>query len=168
MTYLNTNALPANHVVEAILKDPVMTDYTRFVISAPDTLTILSKIVADKRITSKEDEPGLWLEQAEFPLASLPWIVKTIENKFWPQPSQGGLPNDVLHVSITIAGEELKIKHVPKCSEEGDTGIKMQNLSRPAINGRSPVQSVLLPNKLLRQAGLLQTFKDLCIRYNLP
>ena len=162
--YLNTSALPANHVVEAILQDPVMTDYTRFVVSAPDTLIILSKIVADKRISSKEDEPGLWLEQAEFPLVSLPWIVETIEDKFWPLPSQGGLPNDVLHVSTTVEGEELKIKHVPKCSDDGEKGIKLQNLSRPAVNGRSNVQSVLLPNKLLRQAGLLQIFKDLCIR----
>lgn len=168
MTYLNTDALPAKHVVEAAVKDPVMTDYTRFVISAPDTLIIVSKIVADKRISSKEDEPGLWLEQAEFPLIALPWIVKTIEEKFWQLPSQGGLPNDVLHVDGTIAGEELRIRHVPKCSDDGEKGIKLQNLSRTAVNGRGNSQSVLLPNKLLQQAGLLQMFKNLCSKNNLP
>ncbi|MDP5138402.1 hypothetical protein ORJ04_20850 [Rheinheimera baltica] len=168
MTYLNTDALPAYYVVEAVVQDPVMTDYTRFVISAPNTLIILSKIVADKRISSKEDEPGLWLEQAEFPLIALPWVVKTIEVKFWQLPSQGGLPNDVLHVDGGFAGEELKIKHIPKCSDDGEKGIKLQNLSRITVNGRGTSQSVLLPNKLLQQSGLLQMFKNLCSKNNLP
>ena len=167
MAYLNTDALPANHVVEAAVQDPVMTDYTRFVISAPDTLIILSKIVADKRISSKEDEPGLWLEQAEFPLIALPWIVKTVEDKFWQLPTHGSLANDVLHIDGTIAGEQLRIRHVPKCSDDGETGIKLQNLSRPAVNGRANIQSVLLPNKLLRQTGLLHMLKNLCNKKNL-
>lgn len=144
-----------------------MTDYTRFVICSPDTLIFLSKIVADKRISSKEDEPGLWLEQAEFPLVALPWIVRMIEEKFWRLPSQGGLPNDTLHISGNIAGEQLKIRHAPQCSDDGEKGIKLQNLSRPAVNGRGNSQSVLLPNKLLKQAGLLQILKDLCSKNNL-
>jgi hypothetical protein len=167
MAYLNTNALPKNHIVEAVISDPVMTDYTRFVIASPDSLIILSKIIADKRISSKEDEPGLWLEQAEFPLASLPWLINIIENKFWLQPIQGGLPNDVLHVDGTIAGEQLKIRHAPHCSEDGETGIKLQNLSRRAVNGKSSIQSVLLPNKLLQLSGLLQVFKNISVKHNL-
>ena len=147
-------------------QDPVMTDYTRFVICSPDTLIFLSKIVADKRISTKEDEPGLWLEQAEFPLVALPWIVRMIEEKFWRLPSQGGLPNDTLHISGNIAGEQLKIRYSPQCSDDGEKGIKLQNLSRPAVNGRGNSQSVLLPNKLLKQAGLLQILKDLCSKNN--
>lgn len=167
MTYINTASLPSNHSTESVIKDPVMTDYTRFVISGSETLIFLSKIIADKRISSKEDEPGLWLEQAEFPLVALPWIVRMIEEKFWRLPSQGGLPNETLHIDATIAGEELRIRHVPKCSDDGEKGIKLQNLSRNAVNGKGNSQSVLLPNKLLQHAGLLQTLKNLCSKNNL-
>ncbi|HCV05071.1 MAG TPA: hypothetical protein DG048_20760 [Pseudoalteromonas sp.] len=167
MTYINTASLPPYHFIEATIKDPVMTDYTRFVISGPKTLIFLSKIIADKRISSKEDEPGLWLEQAEFQLEALPWIVQTIEEKFWRLPSQGGLPNEVLHVDACINGEELRIRHIPKCSDDGEKGLKLQNLSRPAVNGRGNSQSVLLPNKLLRESGLLQVLKSISSKSSL-
>ena len=161
MTFISTTSLPPNHVIESEIKDPVMTDYTRFLIAGPDTLIFLSKIIADKRISSKEDEPGLWLEQAEFPINSIAWIVDTIENKFGPLPSQGGVPNDTLHIDATFSGEQLRIRYVPKCSDDGEKGIKLQNLSRPAVNGRGNSQSVLLPNKLIKNAGLLDALKKL-------
>jgi hypothetical protein len=167
MKFLNTNALPAGYQLQAVIPDPVMTKYTRFIICSAQDLIILNKSIPNP-VFGREDEPGFRLSQAEFPLGALPWMVDTIENKFWKPPSKGGLPNSVLHVNNLVADEDLMVRHAPQCSDEGDTGIYLKNYSRKPIDAWGNSQDVLLPNGLLRDAGLMDLFKQLIEKYKIP
>lgn len=167
MTYINTNALPPQHVIEAVVKDPIMTDTTHFIITNAQDLIFLQKFLP-LPIYGEEDEPGFSLEQCEIPLGSLPWVVDLIENKFWKQASQGGLPNGVLHINKLVDGEDLLLRFSPNCGREGEKGFTLQNFQREDYTGVDNHQSVQLPNRLLRDAGLLDLFKQLIARYQLP
>jgi hypothetical protein len=111
------------------------------------------------------DEPGYNLGQFEMPLTALPWLIDTIENKFWKKASEGGLPGDALKVDTVIAGEHLLIRFSPNCGAEGVKGFTLKNYSR---EGKYiDRQEIQIPYSLLREDGLLQKFKEVCKKYGI-
>lgn len=122
-----------------------------------------SKPMLIRGVSYDTDEPGFDLGQFELPISALPWIIDTIENKFWKKASEGGLSGDVLHVDSDIEGEELRIRFSPNCGDEGIQGFTLKNYSR---KGRYvDWMEVQLPYTLLREDGMLDLLKDISKRY---
>ena len=167
MTYLNTNVLPAGHILEAVIQDPVAADKTHFIVSNEKDLIFLRKF-PPLPIYGKENEPGFALAQTEIPLDALPWIIDIIENKFWKPASQGGLSNSVLHVNNLVAGEDILIRFTPNCGDEGEKGFTLENYARLPLRGSDNHQSIQLSNRLLRDSGLLGLFKQIVSKYQIP
>ena len=118
-------------------------------------------LVRGKLIPTRE--PGYSLAQFELPINAIPWLIDTIENKFWKKASEGGLPGDVLHVDNTIEDEDLRIRFSPNCGGEGVQGFTLENYSRSdrGLNW----QDIQLPYTLLRDDGMLDLLKDISIRH---
>ena len=167
MNYLNTNALPAGHVIEAVIQDPVSTTTTHFIISNNKDLIMLEKY-PPLPIYGKEQEPGFSLVQTEVSLGALPWIIDSIENKFWKAASQGGLSNSILHVNNLVENEDLLLRFTPNCGDEGEKGFTLENYARKPLRGSNNHQSIQLSNRLLCDSGLLELFKTIVSKYQIP
>lgn len=112
-----------------------------------------------KGVLYDTDEPGYDLGQLELPINALPWLIDTIENKFWKKASEGGLPGDTLHVDYIAENENLRIRFSPNCGTEGVQGVTLENYSR---KGRHvDWQEMQLPYSLLREDGMLDLLKDI-------
>lgn len=133
------------------------------------TLYFLNKYPATpmiiKGVSHPTHEPGYNLAQFEVPIKSLPWLIDTIENKFWKKASEGGLPGDVLHVDAIIDEEDLRVRFSPNCGDEGIQGFTFENYSR---KGRSMNwQEMQIPYTLLKEDGLLDLLKNIKQKYAL-
>jgi hypothetical protein len=169
MNYIDTNNLDSD------FKPLGRVDYSAkpgqhfFLFTRDNDFYILEKdpakpmVLPDRVIET--DEPGYNLGQFELPLKALPWLIDTIENKFWKKASEGGLPGDVLHVDAVIEGEDLRIRFSPNCGAEGVQGFTLENYSRQGkiLNW----QEMQIPYTLLREDGMLQKFKDICKKFGM-
>lgn len=118
-------------------------------------------LVRGKLIDTRE--PGYNLAQFELPIAALPWLIDTIENKFWKKASEGGLSGDVLHVDNVVEGEDLRVRFSPNCGDEGVQGFTLENYSR-TDRGQN-WQDMQTPYTLLREDGLLDLLKDISMKH---
>ena len=116
-----------------------------------------------KGVSYNTDEPGYNLDQFEIPMNALPWLIDTIEKKFWKKASEGGLAGDVLHVDNEVEGENLRIRFSPNCGDEGIQGFTVENYSR---KGRYvDWMEMQLPYTLLREDGMLDLLKDIANKH---
>ena len=158
MAFLNTQNLPAGHNIVIALVDAFEKGERFYLITNANEAIFQRKDVYLNTPFRNEDEPGYSLSQFIVPLASLPWLVDIIENKFWKKPSQGGAPADVLHYKNTVEGEALKIRYSPNCRKEFEPGITITNFARP--DGRSRYSKIGIPYYTLKDKGLLAAMKS--------
>ena len=111
------------------------------------------------------------VDQLVLPLEALPWLVDQIENKFWREPWEGGLPRDVLHVQEAIAGEIIRLGRSNNAGAEILPGFTLRNLSRlnrfaegEELNGFN-CQNDVIPDIVLKEGGLFNLLKSIAERY---
>lgn len=167
MNFIDTNNLPADFKQVGRVDCSYNPGEYFLLIICSRILYFLNKYPATplvvKGVSYDTDEPGYDLAQFELPTNALPWLIDTIENKFWKKASEGGLPGDVLHVDNIVEGEELRIRFSPNCGGEGVQGFTLENYGR---KGRAQNwQEMQLPYTLLREDGLLNLLKDISKQY---
>jgi hypothetical protein len=111
--------------------------------------------------TNKRTKVSEWLTyQLEMPKAGLPWIVSTIENKFFKLSHEGGLPKDVFHYAEVVDGEKLMIGRPMYLGtrENPEAGYEISTNSRK--EGRTP-KSLNFTDSFLFEHGLFDLFKDI-------
>jgi len=84
--------------------------------------------------TDGETGESEWLTyQLEMPKSGIPWIVNTLENKFFKLSHEGGLPADVRHYEEVVDGEELGISRAMSLGsgENREAGYTIKTISRP-------------------------------------
>jgi hypothetical protein len=109
--------------------------------------------------TNKRTKVSKWLTyQLEMPKAGLPWIVKTIENKFFKLSHEGGLPKGVYHYAEYVDGEKLMIDRPMYLGtkENPEAGYEISTNSRK--EGRTP-KSLNFTDSFLFEYGLFDLFK---------
>jgi len=165
MSYIDTKNLPQTMDICAISENPINGRETVYTIKQHDTLFFLMKIPSESwYLDGREietDEPGFDLEQIRLPFRALPWLIDLIENKFWKKTSEGGLANNVLHINEMVASEDLLLRFSPNCRAEGVQGFTLENYSHLPDHHLLNHQSIELPYSLLREGGLLQSWKDI-------
>jgi len=165
MSFINTKNLPDDMMIYATNTNPINGLEIVYTIVQQSTLYFLMKAPARPMIFRGEeipnDEPGYDLTQIRIPLRALPWLIDTIENKFWKKTSEGGLANNVLHINEMVASEDLLLRFSPNCRAEGVQGFTLENYSHLPDHHLLNHQSIELPYSLLREGGLLQSWKDI-------
>jgi len=111
--------------------------------------------------TNKRTKVSKWLTaQLEMPKAGLPWIVKTIENKFFKLSHEGGLPKGVFQYSEFVEGEELGIDRLMGLGtkENSEAGYEISTHSRLDEDDMSHYLN--FTDSFLFDHGLLDLFKE--------
>jgi len=99
-----------------------------------------------------------WLHyQLEFPKPGLPWLVDTIENKFFKLAKEGGLPAGVFHFTESVEGERLKVQRCFGLNNRRETGYAFATIDRrdPNIS-----KEFSFTDTALFELGLFAWFKD--------
>jgi len=100
-----------------------------------------------------------WLHyQLEFPKQGLPWLVDTIENKFFKLAKEGGLPAGVFHFTEAIEGERLKVQRCFGLGNCRETGYAFATIDRRDEDDISKHFS--FTDTALFELGLFAWFKD--------
>jgi len=111
-------------------------------------------------LTNKRTKVSKWLTyQLEMPKAGLPWIINTIENKFFKLSHEGGLPKDVYHYSEYVDGEKLMIDRPMFLGtrENPEPGYEIHTNSRKEDDFP---KSLCFTDSFLFDHGLFDLFKD--------
>jgi len=83
--------------------------------------------------TDGETGESEWLTyQLEMPKSGIPWIVNTLENKFFKLSHEGGLPADVRHYEEVVDGEKLGISRAMNLGggDNREGGYTIKTISR--------------------------------------
>ncbi len=100
------------------------------------------------------------ISQKEFPLASLPWFIDTIEDKFWRhKPDLNMQPGDVSE-KATIDDEEIGINPSRNCCAENLFGYSFWNASRKSYLSKTGIHDWQIPRYMLEE-GLLDELKKI-------
>ena len=108
-----------------------------------------------------------WItHQIELPKNGIPWIVKTLENKFFKLSGEGGLPAEVRHYEEVVDGEELGILRVMSLGENEDreAGYAIKTFSRESEWG-SP-RSMSFKDSLWFEHGFFDLLKSAAEKIN--
>lgn len=108
----------------------------------------------------------LEITQEVFPIASLPWFIDTIENKYWAPSSLGSRRVGDLSETGIINGEEIGISYVQHCCAENLPGYVFWNKSRVSHISQVAPQVRDIPKFLLEQS-LLNDFKRISTELNI-
>jgi hypothetical protein len=109
--------------------------------------------------TNPQTGKSKWLHyQLEFPKQGLPWLVDTIENKFFKLAKEGGLPAGVFVYYETIADEELCVQRCFGLGSCRETGYAFATIDRRGKSGISKEYS--FTDTALFELGLFAWFKD--------
>ena len=104
-----------------------------------------------------------WLHyQLELPNQGLPWLVDTIENKFFKYSKEGGLPAGVFHLTESVEGERLKVQRCFGLKNSRVTGYSFATIDRRDKSGISKHYS--FTDEALFELGLFAWFKDIAER----
>ena len=103
------------------------------------------------------------VNQLEFPLAGLPWLVDSIENKFWKKPEEGGL-DGVFHVLATMEGELLRIGRMAHAGAENVPGFNLSNHGRGGYIDETSPQHHAIADAIMKEGGLFERLKKLSER----
>jgi len=108
--------------------------------------------------TNLKSGKSKWLHyQLEFPKQGLPWLVDTIENKFFKLAKDGGLPTGVFHFTESVGGERLKVQRCFGLKNSRITGFAFATIDRrdPNIS-----KDYSFTDEALFELGLFAWFKD--------
>lgn len=105
------------------------------------------------------------MDQEEFPLASLPWIIDRFENGFWKSPQEGGLAIDEHCVEKEFNGERIGINPVAHCCAENLFGYSIWNASRKNYISHTTPQDWNIPRYMLQEQGIFAQLKSLAESY---
>ncbi len=76
--------------------------------------------------TNKRTEKSKWLTwQLEMPKFGIPWIINTLENKFFKLSQEGGLPKGVYHHKEEVDGEVLTLGRAASAGGDGVPGYTL-------------------------------------------
>lgn len=105
------------------------------------------------------------MDQEEFPLMSLPWIVDRFENGFFTEPGEGGVTDFERSLRQDFDGELIGINSMAHCCVENLLGFNIWNANRASYISDIPPQQWDIPRYMLLEQGLLKQLKDLAIKY---
>ena len=115
-------------------------------------------LATNKYRTDAQTGKSIWIGyQLEFPKQGLPWLVDTIENKFFKLAKEGGLPAGVFHFTEAIEGERLRVDRYFGLGENRETGYAFATIDRrdPNIS-----KEYSFTDTALFELGLFAWFKD--------
>jgi hypothetical protein len=115
-------------------------------------------LATNKYRTDPQTGKSIWIGyQLEFPKQGLPWLVDTIENKFFKLAKEGGLPAGVFHFTEAIEGERLRVDRYFGLGENRETGYAFATVDRrdPNISKENS-----FTDTALFELGLFAWFKD--------
>ena len=116
-------------------------------------------LATNKYRTDPQTGKSIWIGyQLEFPKQGLPWLVDTIENKFFKLAKEGGLPAGVFVYYETIADEELCVQRCFGLGSCRETGYAFATIDRRGKSGISKEYS--FTDTALFELGLFAWFKD--------
>lgn len=101
------------------------------------------------------------VEQCEFPLESIPWIVDRFENGFFKPEDQGGVSDFERSLRKEFDGELIGINAMAHCCAENLPGFNIWNASRKSYIARTATQQWDIPSYMLLEQGLLAKLKEL-------
>lgn len=105
------------------------------------------------------------MDQEEFPLAALPWIIDRFENGFWKKPQEGGLSVDEHCVEKIFDGERIGINPVANCCAENLFGYSIWNASRKNYISHTSPQDWQIPRYMLLEQGIFAKLKSIAEAY---
>ncbi len=105
------------------------------------------------------------MDQEEFPLAALPWIVDRFENGFFKPQEQGGVSDFERSLRKEFDGELIGINSMAHCCAENLPGFNIWNANRASYISGIPPQQWDIPRYMLLE-GLLAQLKELADKYN--
>jgi len=100
--------------------------------------------------------------QVVMPIASIGWLIHTIENKFWLPPSQGGLAKNIHFVEIEVDNERIILQRSMNAGAESEMGFSIGNKSRPSDILPSTTQQCSISDYLLKNF-ILPDLKQLAV-----
>lgn len=156
---LSTNDLPSSHKLICSIPNLGFPNQELFVVTSDKLLYLITK--APALIPGQEDEPGLDVFQAEYPIQAIPWFIDAVENKIWTSSKEEGLFASQTSITNRIDGEHLKVCRDMNCGNKYQKGISWKNLSRTPANSSFGYQEKQLTDKVLLEGGLLYTFKNI-------
>jgi hypothetical protein len=101
------------------------------------------------------------VEQKEFPLAALPWIVDRFENGFFKPQKHGGVSDFERSLRKEFNGELIGINAMAHCCAENLPGFNIWNANRTSYISDIPPQQWDIPRYILLEHGLLSQLKVL-------
>jgi hypothetical protein len=101
------------------------------------------------------------MDQKEFPLATLPWIVDRFENGFFKPQDQGGASDFERSLRKEFNGELIGINAMAHCCAENMPGFNIWNANRASYISQIPPQQWDIPRCMLLEQGLLAQLKVL-------
>ena len=105
------------------------------------------------------------MEQKEFPLAALPWIVDRFENGFFKPENQGGTSDFERSLRKEFDGELIGINSMAHCCAENLPGFNIWNANRANYISETPPQQWDIPRYMLLEQGLLAQLKEVAEKY---
>ncbi|WP_282166114.1 hypothetical protein [Shewanella japonica] len=104
--------------------------------------------------------------QEEYPLVALPWIVDSIENRFFKKPEDGGFSNFERSTHKEFVGEIIGINVMMHCCEENLPGLNIWNGNREDYIAKISPQEWDIPLYMLKE-GLLDELKKIAAKYSI-
>lgn len=101
------------------------------------------------------------MEQKEFPLISLPWIIDCFENGFFKPQDQGGTSDFERSLRKEFDGELIGINAMAHCCAENLPGFNIWNANRKSYISDVPPHQWDIPRYMLLEQGLLTQLKSL-------
>lgn len=105
------------------------------------------------------------IDQKEFPLAALPWIVDRFENGFLKPQDQGGVSDFERSLRKEFNGELIGINAMAHCCAENLPGFNIWNANRASYISGIPPQQWDIPTYMLVEQGLLAKLKAVAQDY---
>lgn len=107
-----------------------------------------------------------WLTyQLEMPKPGIPWIIDTLEEKFFKLSHEGGLPKGVFHYEEEIGGEKLGLRRSMGLGhkDQRESGYTLTTHSRKENLGSLP-KDMSFTDSFLFEHGFFDLLKDVAQR----
>lgn len=105
------------------------------------------------------------INQSEYPLSSLGWIIDTLVNEMWAPSSPIDLTAESLSFKDIFEGEEIGISPMLHCCAENLFGYNIWNASRRSHLSDSPPQNWHIPRYMLQDEGVIEKLKQINADY---
>lgn len=153
---LTINQNPAVVASQPDDRKPTKTHYILII----DEYAIIARCTYFTHGITGESEWLTW--QLEMPKSGIPWIIDTLENKFFKLSHEGGLPKGVYHHKEEVDGEVLTLGRAASAGGDGIPGYTLATLSRDDEDAMAKTMSFSDP--LLFDHGFFDVLKDIANR----